>query len=638
MARLLHVDEIDSFHQTANVKPSEVTGALREAIRGLHEIDDMEELLRLILYDLASTPHGPAEIVDILTHKVKLDGQPSLAAFVLKGRSYPTVRPKDISHQLYRLEKIAGLKLAVLGTTGVVLDAVKEEFVSTCERLDIRYAIMDADDFARLFWAYGLMCPRDGTITRGARCHCGYAPKNARLNVIQKEALKALEHEHNQDRRRGLIVLPTGSGKTRVAAVDARRLGAQRVLYVAHSDEILEVAEAEFTAAYDAASVRRWNRARPGAAVSTTTIQFLSRHLDELETVRFDYAVIDEFHHAAAPSYRAAVARLDTSYLLGMTATPFRGDNQDIFELCDRNIVIEFDLRFGIDSGILTPYHYYGCFDEADYSGLSVLGGYSVADLERRIFIPERHRAITEKWLELSGGQKTLAFCSSHQHVSRVVEAFKARGVPAAAYLSTTPPDTRKQLIDNLRSGKLKILCVVDVLNEGADIPFVECLLFLRPTESKRIFLQQLGRGLRHYVGKSHCLVIDFIGNFRNAYQVIEYHDLRADQAAKNIDPRRSRSVREILDLPLNCKIEFDDRVLDLFADQALDFRHATRANIGRILIHRYLRLSRGLGRPASAKDIDRNELLDSSFYKRVFGSWKKFINVIQESYPGETE
>jgi hypothetical protein len=113
MSRLVHIDQIDSFREVANTPPAEVTDNLREAVKALHEIDDMEDLIRLILSDRAATPHGPAEIVDILTHKVLLGGSPALAAFVLKGRSYPTVRPKDIAHQIYRLEKIEGMRLAV---------------------------------------------------------------------------------------------------------------------------------------------------------------------------------------------------------------------------------------------------------------------------------------------------------------------------------------------------------------------------------------------------------------------------------------------------------------------------------------------------------------------------------------------
>jgi hypothetical protein len=261
-------------------------------------------MLRLILSDRAATPHGPAEIVDILTHKVRVRGSGGLAAFVLKGRSYPTVRPKDIAHQIYRVEKIAGLALAVLGTTGIVLDAVKEQFASTCERLKISYAFLDADDFARLFWAYGLMCPRDGTVIRGGRCHCGYAPSYSTLNVLQEEALKALAHDHAQGRPKGLIVLPTGSGKTRVAAIDAKRQDATRILYIAQSHEILEVAEAEFAAIYGAESIGRQKGGLPTSPVTLTTIQYLEKHLDHVANKKFDYVVVDEFHHAAAPSYR----------------------------------------------------------------------------------------------------------------------------------------------------------------------------------------------------------------------------------------------------------------------------------------------------------------------------------------------
>src|SRR5207248_2815076 len=147
-------------------------------------------------------------------------------------------------------------------------------------------------------------------------------------------------------------------------------------------------------------------------------------------------------------------------------------------------------------------------------------------------------------------------------------------------------------------------------------------------TESKRIFLQQLGRGLRKYVGKSHCTVIDFIGNFRNAYTLAEYHELHAD-ACNRTSTRARGAGRAIVDVPIGCEVTFEDRVLDIFA--GLDPRNATRENIGRILIHRYRRLSERLGRPADRRDIDRNELLDSTFYTLVFGSWGRFIAVVQQ-------
>jgi len=174
------------------------------------------------------------------------------------------------------------------------------------------------------------------------------------------------------------------------------------------------------------------------------------------------------------------------------------------------------------------------------------------------------------------------------------------------------------------------VLCVVDVVNEGADLPFVECLLFLRPTESKRIFYQQLGRGLRRFVGKSHCLVIDFIGNFRNAYRVVEYQGLLPfrEEITDSVTGR-PRSEKDLLNLPLGCKVEFEERVIDVFAQQSLDPAHITRQNIARVLMYQYHRLQRRLQRQPTRKDVDRNLLLSSDFYKLAFGSWKRFEEII---------
>jgi superfamily II DNA or RNA helicase len=289
--------------------------------------------------------------------------------------------------------------------------------------------------------------------------------------------------------------------------------------------------------------------------------------------------------------------------------------------------------------GILTPYHYYGCFDDIDYSDLPEgAAHYSVRDLERKLIIKERHQAIVEKWKERAEGRPTLAFCCSHKHAQRVAAEFSVQGVGAATYLSTTSISSRQRLIERLRVWIIKVLCVVDVLNEGADIPFIECLLFVRPTESKRIFLQQLGRGLRRYVGKSHCVVIDFIGNFRNAYKLVEYHGLRPEESdPRNPSLAQPRTAREVLDIPIGCKVSFEDRVLDIFAQQTLDPKNATRDNIGRIMIYQYQRLSRRLGRDASSKDVDKNLMLNATFYKRVFGGWKRFMDLIQSTRPSVT-
>ncbi|MEA2759871.1 MAG: hypothetical protein QOH65_2484, partial [Methylobacteriaceae bacterium] len=182
--KLIKLDDIPAFAAVKDAPVHEVTGPLRDAVKQLHEAEDIEEFIRAILSDPAATPHGPAELVDILTHRIEIDGRSGWGAFILKGRSFKTVRPIDVAHQIYRLEKINGLNLAVFAASGVVLDAAKENFSSTCGRLDVFHCFMDVNDLARLLWAYGFLWPRDGRRITGGRCSCGYAPRAATLNVL----------------------------------------------------------------------------------------------------------------------------------------------------------------------------------------------------------------------------------------------------------------------------------------------------------------------------------------------------------------------------------------------------------------------------------------------------------------------
>jgi superfamily II DNA or RNA helicase len=433
--------------------------------------------------------------------------------------------------------------------------------------------------------------------------------------------------------RAGLIVLPTGTGKTRIAAEDAKRSGASHVLYVGHTHEMLDVANSEFSAAFPSrVAIHSVGKTLEKLeAVNISTIQLLRHNLARLKPGTFDYVVIDEFHHAAAKSYRAVLDRIKAPFLLGLTATPYRGDRQDIAELCGHNVLVDFDLRSGIEMGILSPYHYFGCFDDVDYSKVTHNGvRYDIKDLERALIIPERDEAIIATWREHAEGKPTIAFCCSQKHAHRVAKSFTDSGIPAAVYLSDTSLQAREKAANDLRLGSVKVVCAVDVLNEGADMPFVECLLFLRPTESQRIFFQQLGRGLRKYVGKPMCTVIDFIGRFKNAYRIVEYQGLLPDDSDEHDVPFGSiRRQKEVFNLPLGCQVHFDERVIDIFARQILDRRAPTRHNVGRILIYHYRHLTRHLGHKPSAKDVDRYQLLDSSIYRAVFGSWARFQAIV---------
>lgn len=640
VGKLLRLDDVDSFEPVKAFPSRSVSDVVVATVRNLDEREEMEPFIRSILTDVGETPHGPAEIADILTPKMIYRREPQLAAFVLKGKSFSTVRPKDISHQVYRLEKIAGLRFAVLAYSGTILDAAKEQFCSTAERLSCSYLILDAVELARLFLAFGFLCPRDGRKIAAGRCKCGYSPARRILNVLQQESLRELAEAHRLDQPAGLIVLPPGTGKTRIAAEDASRFNPAHVLYVAHTHEILDVAESEFQAVFGTTSVVRPeapSALRLPAKVNITTIQFLREHLDAVRPDAFDYVVVDEFHHAAARSYRSLLERLKPRFLLGLTATPFRSDRQDILALCGNNVLVEYELRTGIETGILSPYHYYGCFDDIDYSRIRHNGyRYDVRDLEKALIVPERDAAIVAKWRELAEGKPTLAFCCSHRHAQRFAASLKAQKIGADVYLSTTSRDARIELAEKHKRGDLNVLCVADVLNEGADFPYVECLLFLRPTESERIFYQQLGRGLRRFVGKSHCIAIDFIGNFKNAHKIVEYHGLLPmDEGDPSAAITRARTSKEVLNLPLGCQVNFETRVIDLLAELVLHPRFATRHNIARILILQYQRLAARLRHAPSRREIDRNCLLDCSFYERVFGSWKRFLEIIADTGTG---
>lgn len=634
MSELIKIDDFTSFANIRSIKPSDIVKEVIATVRGLDEKTQIEPFIRASIYDVNETPHGPAELVDILTHRVTIRNSPGLAAFLLKGKSFPTVRPQHVSHQIYRMRKIAGLKFVVLACTGNILDSVKDEFISTAKDIGCTYSLLDAVDLARLFVAEGFICPRDGKLMAQRRCDCGYSPRRSELNVLQQAALRELADAHRIGEKSGLIVLPTGSGKTRIAVKDSQHTKAGNILYVAHTHEILDIAEDEFASGYGRDVVIRIESPKQilsPSPVKLTTIQFISNHLEKISASPIDYLIIDEFHHAAAKSYKRLINTVTTKFLLGLTATPFRGDRQDVAELCNGLTLYNAELRTGIDSGILSPYHYIGCFDDVDYSKIRHNGQrYDVRDLERFLVVEGRDQAIIERWREHLSGKSTIGFCCTKRHAERCCKSFNDAGIMSALFTSDTSKEERAAIKADFKRGEIKVVFTVDVLNEGVDFPFVEGLLFLRPTESKRIFYQQLGRGLRRFTGKTEAVVLDFIGNFKNAYRIVEFVGLLPEENEIPTSPLGfSKNVKEILNLPLGCRVTFDERVIDIFCSQYERGQHITKYNIGRILIYNYRRLCERIGRLATRADVDRNLLLHSEFYVMLFRSWKGFMDMI---------
>ncbi|MDP5131721.1 MAG: DEAD/DEAH box helicase family protein [Paraglaciecola sp.] len=341
-------------------------------------------------------------------------------------------------------------------------------------------------------------------------------------NEAQMLALAALTESRQQGYKRGLVVLATGMGKTWLAAFDAKQLAAKRVLFVAHREEILLQAQQSFSQLNPNKSSGLYlgSEKAPEADLLFASIQTLSKvaHLQQFKPDHFDYVVVDEFHHAASPSYQALLHYFTPEFLLGLTATPERSDQADILALCDNNLVFERNLVHGIESRILVPFHYYGIYDQfVDYQEIPWRSGkFDPKALDSAFATRKRTAHIFEHW-QKHKQQRTLAFCVSRRHADYMAEYFNAQGIAAAAVYQGSAL-RRNEALSLLQQAQLSVLFSVDLFNEGTDLPAIDTVLMLRPTESKILFLQQLGRGLRQaeHVGKTHLVVLDFIGNHQS--------------------------------------------------------------------------------------------------------------------------
>lgn len=394
------------------------------------------------------------------------------------------------------------------------------------------------------YWAEGEFQPydpaRDGErLERALRRQTGEgrdAALDLRIDVApkahQQEILERLDAERQRGHWKNLVVAATGTGKTWVAAFDYARLRRERgeasLLFVAHREEILRQSRAVFQLVLGDGSFGELlvGGARPGAGRHVfASIQAL--HADRLEGLRpdaYDVVIVDEFHHAAAPSYDALLRTLSPRVLLGLTATPERTDGQDVLEWFDGRVAADLRLWKALDQGLLCPFHYFGVHDGTDLSGVAwTRGRYDLAELER-LYTGHHSRAariIQEVRARVAdpGRMRALGFCVGVAHATFMAGRFAEAGLAAVAIHGGTPDDERRAALQDLRQGRVQVVFSVDLFNEGVDLPEVDTVLFLRPTESATVFLQQLGRGLRWAPDKGSLLVLDFIGNAHRRFR-----------------------------------------------------------------------------------------------------------------------
>jgi superfamily II DNA or RNA helicase/SAM-dependent methyltransferase/SOS-response transcriptional repressor LexA len=384
--------------------------------------------------------------------------------------------------------------------------------------------------------------------------------------TVQNDALAALAASREGGYRRGLVVLATGLGKTWLAAFDAVRMGARRVLFVAHREEILGQAASTFIRILPRKRVGYYTGRSRDADVDVlcASVQTLAKaeHLERFSPQHFDYVVIDEFHHAAAGTYRRLLAHFAPSFLLGLTATPERTDQSDILSLCDDNLVYSCHLFSGIQAGLLAPFHYHGIQDESvDYREVPWRNGrFDPEQLSNKLATLARARHALREW-RAKAQQRTLAFCVSTRHADYMADQFALAGVSAAAvYAGSTLG--RTQALEKLQAGELQIVFSVDLFNEGVDLPSIDTVMMLRPTESKILFLQQLGRGLRRSAGKQHLVVLDFIGNHHSFLQKPQaLFGVGSTYQALAAFARKAQ--QHALDLPAGCYVNYDLAIIE---------------------------------------------------------------------------
>lgn len=441
-------------------------------------------------------------------------------------------------------------------------------------------------------------------------------------NKMQKEAMISLAELRAKGEKRALLIAATGTGKTYLSIFDVNQMKPKRVLYVAHRDMILNKSEKSFRAILPDIKTgflngmqKDWNADYLFASITTLAKDDV---LHQFAKDSFDYIIVDEVHHAGADSYKKIIDYFTPKFLLGLTATPERTDGFDIFSLFDNNIPYEIRLQKALEEDLLCPFHYYGLSD------LTVNG--EVVDDKTdfsKLVSSERLRHV-EKAMRLyrnfAYAVKGLIFCSRVEEAAELSRMLNDDGFHTKCLSGSNSDEERERVIEALESDTdpLEYIISVDIFNEGVDIPCVNQIVMLRPTQSAIIFVQQLGRGLRKAAGKSYVSVIDFIGNYENNFFIPIA--LYGDNSFNKDNLRRALASRSAA-IPGCSTIQINE-----VARQKI-FDSISNANFNqlKLLKDEYTKLKNRLGRVPSMNDFVDNGFIDPLLFIDYAGSYYEF-------------
>ncbi|MDQ1146067.1 superfamily II DNA or RNA helicase/HKD family nuclease [Bacillus sp. SORGH_AS 510] len=446
-------------------------------------------------------------------------------------------------------------------------------------------------------------------------------PRFAQIEALE-ELNRTLEEEYNK----ALVVMATGLGKTYLAGFFSQNF--KKILFVAHREEILYQARDSFKRIMPEKQYGIYNgkikESQADAVFASIYTLSIKKHLEQFQREEFDLIIVDEFHHAAADSYRRALDYFHPRFLLGITATPDRNDNRDVYAICDGNVAFRLDFLEAIYRRWLAPFKYLGVYDDTDYSQITWLGNrYDEEELLLAQLRKELALKVLRAW-EKNKQTKTLGFCSSIRQADFLSNFFNKHGHETVSLHSQQMGINRKNAISQLSKGEIDIIFTVDLFNEGVDIPSVDTLLFVRPTESLSVFTQQIGRGLRLHPGKEACVIIDLIGNYRNADIKLSLFDTQPGEGkTRNIQPT----------LPEFCEITLDVNVINLLQEMSRK-RQPRREK----LLNDYLELKKELGRRPTYLELHLQGRSDSPQYKQEFQSYFGFLKWAEELTDREVE
>ena len=398
------------------------------------------------------------------------------------------------------------------------------------------------------------------------------------LRDYQEDAIKSLKKLREEGNTIALLYHATGIGKTVTAVEDAKLCG-KRTLFLAHTKELVNQAAEKFKELWPEVScgIFMGDLKQKDSYVVCGSVQSISAHLDDFSKDDFKYIVVDEAHHGTADTYKKIFDYFDADFTLGLTATPERADGEDVLKLF-KNVAHKVDLETAVKKNYLSEIRCIRIKTDIDISDVRIHGiKYDQKDFESKLFVPQRNNVIVDTYLNYVKDKRTVVFCASVHNAEQVAELFRENGVSAAAVSGSLKQQKRDKILKDYEEGKIQVLCACDLLNEGWDSPKTEVLFMARPTMSKVIYMQQLGRGTRKAEGKDCLLVFDFIDNANLFNMPLSCHRVfnienyvpgalimgHGNRKFKEADfLRRGEKPVELIDLPVNI---LDYEHVDLF-------------------------------------------------------------------------